>query len=222
MTFSCQTHAFSRTARRYRVCGQYAYRYVASKLRLDPIYRDLMARGGEFGHVVDIGCGRGQLAALLLETGMATRVTGLDWNRTHLDQAKAALSGLRFEGHVRDLANDQSVPDADTIMTIDVLYQLTSAVQYRLLDASGRAARSQWLVRTLDSGLGARSTLAMAVERLTRRFLPSSGTLVNPLKVSDIGARIMEAGFAVETAPSFHGTPFANVLLLGRRREVRS
>ena len=189
---------------------------------MDPIYRDLMTLGGGFGHVVDIGCGRGQLAALLLETGMATRVTGFDWNRTHLDQARAALSGLCFEGHMRDLAIDQSVPDADTIMTIDVLYQLTSEVQYRLLDASGRAARSQWLVRTPDSGWGARGAVAIAAERLTRRFLPSSGAFVNPLKLSDIGARMVEAGFAVEAAPSFHGTPFANVLLLGQRREIRS
>ncbi len=222
MTLSCQTHALGQAARRYRVCGQYAYWFVASKLRLDPIYRDLMALGGGFGHVVDIGCGRGQLAALLLETGMATRVTGFDWNRTHLDQAKVALSGLRFEGHARDLAIDQSVPDADTIMMIDVLYQLTCEVQYRLLDASGRAVRSQWLVRTLDSDRGARGALAMAAERLTRRFLPSSGAFVNPLKLADIGARMVEAGFVVETAPSFHGTPFANVLLLGRRGEIRS
>lgn len=230
---AARASALGRAARRYRGGGRFARHYVASKLRTDPVYGTLLDLGisldaetpgrgppnhGPLGHVVDVGCGRGQLAALLLEAGLAERVTGLDWQRTHLAQAAAALAGLRFEGHARDLATDQSLPDADTVVLCDVLYQLTTEVQLRLLDSAGRAARRHLLIRTLDRGQGARGRFALAAERCVRRFWPSSGAHVNPLTVAAIAARMTAAGFAVETRPSFQGTPFANVLLLGRRR----
>ena len=212
-----QADALRRAARRYHDRGRFARHYVASKLRRDPIHADLLTLALPLGRVVDIGCGRGQLAALLLEAGLADHVTGLDWNRTHLDQATAALAGLAFEGHVRDLETDQSVPEADTVLLIDVLYQLTTAAQHRLLDAAGQAAGRYLLIRTLDRSQGARGVFATLAERAGRRLWPSSGARVNPLTVQAIVARMNAAGFAVETTPGSRGTPFANVLLVGRR-----
>lgn len=191
--------------------------YVASKLRRDPVYGDLLGLDEQLGHVVDIGCGRGQLAALLLEAGMANRVTGYDWNRAHLDQAEAAMADLPFEARTRDLAADQSLPEADTVVIMDVLYQLTTEVQHRLLEQAGRAARGHLLIRTLDNARGARSTFSTWLERRARRYWPSSGAHVNPLSVATITERMTETGFTVETRHSFRGTPFSNVLLLGRR-----
>ncbi len=212
-----QAGALRRAARRYHDRGRFARHYVASKLRRDPLHADLLTMGDPLGHVVDIGCGRGQLAALLLEAGLADHVTGLDWNRTHLDQATAALAGLPFEARPRDLETDQSVPDADTVILIDVLYQLTTAAQHRLIEAAGQAARRCLLIRTLDRTLGKRGLFATAMEHLGRRLWPSSGAHVNPLTVLAIVARMTAAGFIVETRPGSRGTPFANVLLVGRR-----
>lgn len=206
-----------RAANRYAGAGRFTRHYVAAKLRTDPLYADLLSLDEHLGQVVDVGCGCGQLGALLLEAGLAERVTGLDWNRAHVAGAESALAGLPFVPCVQDLAADQTVPDGDTVMIIDVLYQLATEVQHRLLDSATRAARSQLLIRTLDRGRGARSAFATAAERLGQRFWPNSGAHVNPLSVSATVARLADAGFTVEITPSWRGTPFANVLLRARR-----
>src|SRR5215475_9357310 len=65
------TALFQRTAWRYRDCGRFARNYVAAKLHRDPVNREIlsMAAKEQFGDVVDIGCGRGQLGVALLEAG---------------------------------------------------------------------------------------------------------------------------------------------------------
>ena len=217
MLASDQAAALSRATLRYRDRGRFARMYVASKLRRDPVYGDLLALDEPLGDVVDIGCGRGQLAALLLESGMARRVTGYDRNRAHLDQAEAAMADLPFQAWTRDLAADQSVPAADTVVIMDVLYQLTTEVQHTLLEQAGRAARNLLLIRAMDPGRGARGAFAAWLERRARLIWPSSGTHVNPLSVAAIVTRMTKLGFTVETSNSSRGTPFSNVLLLGRR-----
>ena len=59
-----------------RDCGRFVRGYVAGKLRRDPVHRDVLglATGEAFGEVIDIGCGRGQLALALLEAGLARSV----------------------------------------------------------------------------------------------------------------------------------------------------
>jgi 2-polyprenyl-3-methyl-5-hydroxy-6-metoxy-1,4-benzoquinol methylase len=221
MTPSARAASIGRAVHRYRHAGRFARRYVSAKLRRDPIYADLLAGAdpftGGWGHVVDIGCGRGQLAAVLLEAGLAQRVTGLDWNRAHLDQAAAALAGLEFKAVVCDLTTSLSVPEADTVTIIDVLYQLPTDIQHRLLDQAAAATRQRLLIRTLDATSGLRGVFAVLGERLARRLLPSGGAHVNPLPVTAIAARMADAGFTVAIRPSWRGTPFANVVLQGRR-----
>lgn len=209
-----------RTARRYRPAGRFARHYVAVKLRRDPVNAALLARAGALGHVVDLGCGRGQLGAALLEAGLAASVLGLDWNAAHLAQAEAALAGLPFRAERRDLSARQDVPEADTVLLIDVLYQLRTEVQERLLLNAARAARSLLVIRTADPGRGARSVLTRALEIAGQRFWPHAGAHVNPLPLPAIAALLAGAGFATETAPCWRGTPFANVLLIARRQEA--
>ena len=92
---------FERVTRRYRDCGRFARGYVARKLRRDPVHQDVLALAADeaFGDVVDIGCGRGQLAVALLEAGLARSVLGLDRNAGHLRQACRAATGLRSPRH---------------------------------------------------------------------------------------------------------------------------
>src|SRR4051794_28784287 len=80
---------FDWVVRRYRDGGRFARGYVAAKLHHDPAYRRVLALAASeaFGDVVDIGCGRGQLAVALLEAGLARSVLGLDRNAAHLDLA---------------------------------------------------------------------------------------------------------------------------------------
>ncbi len=206
---------FRSVARRYRDSGRFARTYVAMKLRWDPVHADVLsyARRQPFGHVVDVGCGRGQLAVALLESRGAQSVLGLDWNRAHLSQATAAARGLAFRAVVQNLAHRPIVAEADTVLLIDVLYQLDTEPQQALLSAAARAARRLILVRTADPRRGWRSSLSRALEVLGRRFWPSAGARVNAPPTESIAAMLREAGFAVEQTPCWRGTPFANVLL---------
>ena len=213
--------ALRRAASRYRDAGRFARTYVAMKLRLDPVYADLLAltAGERFGDVVDVGCGRGQLGVLLLEAGGATSVLGLDWNDAHLRQGEKAAEGLAFRAARQDLMRDASVPAADTVVLVDVLYQLDTAAQARLLRAAAAGARGRVLVRTADPARGLRSAVTHGLEVLGRRTWPHAGARVNARPVDEIAAVLAASGLAVELAPCWRGTPFANVLLVARRMQ---
>jgi SAM-dependent methyltransferase len=207
-----------RAARRYRGCARFDRFYVAGKLRHDPIYADVLAQAGDgFGHVLDAGCGHGQLGVLLLEAGAAETVLGLDWNATHLDQAQQAARGLRFRVERRDLEQAADLPAADTVFLIDVLYQLDTPAQDALLLSACRSARSRVVVRAPDIAAGARSAITRGLEVLGRRVWPHAGARVNPRPIGDLIGTMAAAGFAVTEARCWRGTPFSNRLLIGRR-----
>jgi 2-polyprenyl-3-methyl-5-hydroxy-6-metoxy-1,4-benzoquinol methylase len=210
---------FERVARRYRDCGRFARAYVAGKLRRDPVHQDVLALAADeaFGEVVDIGCGRGQLAVALLEAGLARSVLGLDRNAGHLGQACRAATGLAFASALWDLTEARDVPEATTVMLVDVLYQLEAGVQLALLRTAARVARQRILIRALDPDRGMRSALTIRLERLMRLVCPHSGKHVDVLPVARLTETLSEAGFAVSVAPCWQGTPFANVLIIGRR-----
>jgi 2-polyprenyl-3-methyl-5-hydroxy-6-metoxy-1,4-benzoquinol methylase len=209
---------FERVVQRYRECGRFARGYVAAKLRRDPVHRDVLALAANeaFGDVVDIGCGRGQLAVALLEAGRARSVLGLDCHAGHLEQARLAATGLAFTAAVQDIAETLNVPHADTVLLIDVLYQLESAAQIALLRATAGAARQRILIRTLDPDRGMRSAFTLGLERLTRCVSPHSGRHVDALPVAKITETLSEFGFVVSITPCWQGTPFANVLIMAR------
>lgn len=207
-------------AARYAPCGAVARSYVSGKLRRDPVHRAVLALAGRdgFGAVVDLGCGRGQLGIALLLAGRARSVLGIDLPGVRLTQAALAGAPLGLRTEARNLARDPAVPPADTVLIVDVLYQLPTEAQLALLAAAAQAARAQVLVRTLDPGRGPRSTVTVAIERSLRLLSPHSGATVNPRPVATLAEVLERAGFAVGVAPCWQGTPFANVLVSARRR----
>ncbi len=212
---------FERVVRRYAACGHAARGFAAGKLRRDPVHRDVLeaaARIGGFGEVVDVGCGAGQMAVALLEAGLARVVLGLDRAAAQLERASRAGQGLALGVRAQDLARDPTIPDADAVLVIDALYQLDPAAQERLLRSTARAARKTLLIRTLDAERGWRSTLTMAFERFCRMLAPGSGRHVCPPPVAALVRKLQDYDFDVEVAPCWRGTPFANVLLIARRR----
>jgi SAM-dependent methyltransferase len=210
---------FAVVARRYAGCGIGASRYVSAKLSRDPVHRDVLAIAEEsgFGDMLDIGCGRGQMSVALLEAGLARSVLGLDRSTAHLDQARRAADGLAFAARVQDFARDAEIPAADTVLIVDVLYQLAPTAQIALLRSVARAARQLVLIRTLDPERGLRSAITLAFERAVRRVSPHSGAHVSPLPVGCLGEMLRQEGFAVSVAPCWRGTPTSNVLLTARR-----
>lgn len=208
----------ARVAERYRGGSRFTRHYIRGKLRGDPVHREVLALAGEqgFGEVVDVGCGRGQLGIALLEAGAATRVLGLDRDFNKLAEAGRAAKGLRFSAMGVDLARAAPLPPADTVLLVDVLYQLGTEAQAAVLRAAMRSA-PRILIRTLDPDRQARSWLALALERGLRRVLPNAGSTVNPQPIAWIVERLTAGGYATEIVPCWAGTPLANVLLVSRR-----
>ncbi|MCB1885906.1 MAG: methyltransferase domain-containing protein [Geminicoccaceae bacterium] len=213
---------YAAVTRRYRGAGRFIHGYVACKLRMDPVHRDVLALAAKapFGRVLDVGCGRAQLDLLLLEAGLAASALGLDVNAAALAAARTAGAGLPFEARMHDLALDAPLPKADTVLLIDVLYQLRAADQDALLAKATKAAGRTVVVRTFDPTQGLRSRFTRGLEVLGRRFWPTSGSHVQPRPIENAAAALERAGFAVRVRPCQEGTPFANVLLVGRRRDV--
>ena len=76
------------------------------------------------------------------------------------------------------------------------------------------------LIRTLDPDRGLRSSVAITLEKLSRRISPNAGAQVNPLPIDRIAEPLTAAGFHVIASPCWRGTPFANVLITARRGPV--
>lgn len=211
--------ALAETARRYQACPRFTRHYVASKLRRDPVHRAVLALAARepFGDVVDLGCGRGQLGVALLAAGLARSVLGIDRAGSALEDSRRAAAGLPFATQHADLAADPGVPACDTVLLVDVLYQLGAGPALHLLRAAARAARARVIVRTLDPARGWRSHLARGMERAARPWWPHAGRRMEPLPVPALLAALHEAGFTTEVAPCWQGTPFANVMIAARR-----
>jgi SAM-dependent methyltransferase len=215
--------ALGLTVERYRGCGRLAYGYVRSKLRRDPVHRDVLCLAAAecFGDVVDIGCGRSQLAIALLQAGLARSVLGVDCRAEHLAQAGQAAAGLAYRSMFVDLADGFEAPEADTILAVDVLYQLDDCSQQRLLRSVARAARRRVVLRLLDPGCGMRTAVTVGLERLWRGFSPHAGRCVNPWPVARIAGFLWSEDYDVTVTPCWRGTPFANVLLIAHRQSSR-
>lgn len=208
----------ARVVRRYHGRSRYTQGYVAGKLRIDPVHRAVLdlAAAEPFGRVADLGCGRAQLGVALLEAGLATSLAGLDWDAGELADARHAAAGLDATFTQADL-RDAAVPAADTILIIDVLYQMPAAAQLDLLARAAASARSRLIARVFDPDRGWRSRVGW----LSEAGIWASGAYrrasIRPLPLPELTSALGRAGFACETRPCWGVMPLPNVLLIARR-----
>lgn len=196
-----------------------AHYYVRSKLRMDPVSRALHDLGARepYGTVVDVASGRGQVGLLLVAAGHASRVVGFDWDAgkvAHANEAAAGLDGVRFErGDVREVA----LPEADTVLLVDILHYLTREEQDDLLVRSARAARRRVIVRDVDPDRGATSVFTQSWEWVTTTLGYNRGARVSPRSFAEITALLEAEGLEV-TQELCSAKAMSNVLLIARRR----
>ena len=204
---------------RYEGASRFARGFVGGKLRHDPATLALLrlAARRPFGAVVDLGCGRGQLGLALLAAGSAERLTGLDRDGAKLAEARRAAAGLPARFAEADLADPGlALPECDTLLMVDVLYQLPEPAQRPLLAAAARAARRRVLVRAFDPDRGWRSAAGLAMEVLGRA-VRGDRNAIRPLPLAAVAAPLEAAGFAVSVSPCWGSTPLPNVLLVAER-----
>lgn len=193
--------------------------YARGKLGSDPICDQLVALGRAretLGDVVDIGCGRGQMAVMLLEAKVAVRVTGVDWDEPKLEAARAACKDLAASFEKFDV-REVSPPACDTLLLIDVLHYLTDKQQIDVLERCLHSARKCVVVRELDPDRGWRSATTRAQEAVTTFFGYNVGERVRVLPISSFTGPLERAGFSVRVEPSWGKTPFSNVAIIATR-----
>ncbi len=202
--------------------------YVASKLRRDPAVAAIAGRA-PLGDVIDIGCGRGQLAVLLLESGAASRVLGLDHDAEKVALATRAAEGLSATFRVGDArAGDARAGDAragdegeaDTVLLVDVLHYMPPDDQDALLRLAASLVRpgGRVLVREATTGMGLRTALTRAAEHVGVALRVNRGQVLAFRDVARELVPVLEgAGLRCAVEPCWAGTPLANVLLEARR-----
>lgn len=206
---------FSRAALR-----RSTYHYVVSKLRRDPATR-AVAELGPLGEVIDLGCGRGHLALYLLERGAATSVRAFDWDEEKIALAQRAGKGLDASFSTLDVRHANAEP-ADTVLLIDVLHYLAPEAQDALLARAADLVRpgGRLVVRDATAGAGWRSAFTLFVEWISMRIRFNVGERIALRDVEREVVPVLEdKGLSCTVTPCWHGTPFANVLLVARREQ---
>src|SRR5258706_4369659 len=174
---------------------------MRGKLRVDPVYRELLDRGiADARRIVDLGCGRGLLFALILASrGGVERpeLHGIEIATASTRAARLALgeAATIVEG---DLAQ-HDVPPCDAVTLLDVAHYLPGHVQDDLLTRVRAALPTggRLFVREADAAAGAGFLAVRAAERLAairdghglRRFAYRT--------VAQLRARLEASGFSV-------------------------
>ena len=216
----------------YRGAGRFAWHFARGKLSMDPVFRHLLRAGlvPPGARVVDIGCGQGLLASLLLAAGRAATwpadwapaprgasVHGIELMSRDVGRARAALghAAAFVCGDMRSVP----FPPCDVVVILDVLHYVTheeqDAVLQRVRDALRPGGRLLLRVGDADSrrGFAVSQWVDRIVTRLRGHRVPP--TFGRPLaRWRDALTRL---GFEVAAQPMSEGTPFANVLLVARR-----
>ncbi len=217
-------------AGRFLAAGIPAWEVANGKLRRDPVYREVLRRIPlpAAGRVLDLGCGRGLMLAMLA----AARHGGPDGVRTvdrlilHGIECRPRMVRLARRALGADAIVEEGdltscpLPAANLVFLFDVLHLLPPRCQEELVDRlrAGIPPGGQLLVREGDAGgrwgfvaLQAGNRLVAILQgRWRRRFhFRSGGEWVRIL-----GAH----GFEAQVVPMGQGTPYANILIQATRR----
>jgi SAM-dependent methyltransferase len=203
---------------RYRSAGRFAYHFARGKLSRDPAFGAIV-HGGWIkpgSRVLDLGCGQGLLASLLLAADHGCRVRGIELMPTDARRASVAL-GASAEIVCGDIRHE-NFGAADVAVVLDVLHYIDYPAQDRVLERLRDALKpgGLLLLRVGDAAGGLPFRLSNWVDHVVTF---SRGHRLGNLYCRTLAqwrVSLESLGFQVEVIPLSHGTPFANVMLKGR------
>lgn len=219
-------------AARYRRAGLFAFLFARGKLRGDPIYAALLARGliEDRSAVLDLGCGQGLLAAWLeAATECHGRGTwheqwksppelrsyhGIELSAREVTRARAALgAGATVERADIRTADYRA---ADVVVLLDVLHYIDPPGQERILQRVRGALKpaGTLLMRVGDAGAGLGFSVSRLLDRLVRICRGHGTGRLYTRTLGEWASLLERAGFASFPTPMSEGTPFANVLIV--------
>ncbi len=202
----------------YRAAGRFAYHFARGKLGRDPafgaiVHGDWIAPGSK---VLDLGCGQGLLAALLLAANRGCKVHGIELMPADVERARAALGdAARIDrGDIRDAA----FGNPDVAVILDVLHYIDRAAQESVLRRlrEALAPGGLLLLRVGDASAGWPFRLSNWVDRGVLLARGHGSVTLHCRPVADWKASLQALGFEVRAIALSHGTPFANVMLEAR------
>ena len=219
----------------YLESGMLDWEFVRGKLRHDPLYFNLLRRGflGSDRRLLDLGCGRGILFSLLLAAraqaeagnypeGWAAPPNGLSFYGIEGRSKVAAAACLALPGKaviVNEDLRTADFPVADTVLLLDVLHYLPAADQDALLAKAVAVLQpgGVLLIRDADAAAGWRFLLTRLQERFSALLRRHGKQRFAYRSAAEWMEALQGLGLTVDTQPMGMGTPYANVLLAGRK-----
>jgi SAM-dependent methyltransferase len=222
-------------AKPYRSAGQTPYHFARGKLRQDPVFFALLAQGllPSAGELTDLGCGQGSLIAILL-AARAMHAEGkwptnwpppprLSMHGVDLRPAAIRAANIAFGGQARVEQGDirtAPIPPSDVIAILDVLHYIDAGDQQRVLARCHASLRPGGLLvlRVGDASAGWRFFVTTLGDRLITMLRGTLFPRFHCRPLTEWISLVTAIGFEVTAQPMSEGTPFANVLLIARKR----
>lgn len=214
------------SAQRYRRFGRFIHGFVRGKLLHDPVYRAIVQLNSlpAQGNIVDLGCGRGILLALLTTMRHLNKpvINHLHFKGIEL-RAKDARVAHETLGTDADIVHadirNQRLESCQSFILLDVLLYMQAHEQESLLFQIAQALSPDGvlMMREADAGAGLRYIITWLGERCCA-LARGHWRQHYHYRSQKEWLRILESlGFSIEIYPMSEGTPFANVLFIARK-----
>ncbi|MGH2450558.1 MAG: class I SAM-dependent methyltransferase [Candidatus Limnocylindria bacterium] len=214
--------ALNRAVHRYRAAPLAARLFVHGRAFLSDlafVERYVPRRG----FIVDLGCGHGLFANVLLEASPQRRILGVDRDARKIEVARGTVGGregLRFE--VGDITRAE-LPPCDAVTLVDVLHLFAPADQRRVLRAAAGALPEGGpvVVKAQERASDPRYAFTYAQEIVSSSLRLTRGAPRRfhfPSREEAVGL-FREAGFLVDVV-EMKGRPYTDVVYLGRKAPI--
>ncbi len=138
--------------RRYRECGFWTRSYLRIKLKICPLIA-LETHFPPRGKIVDLGCGNGLFAHILNLGAPRREILGFDLDADKIRTAgQTIVEGMQAHFHPGNIT-EMSIPAADVISLVDVLYLIPYDLQESLLNRCHAALKpgGRLIIKEMDS-----------------------------------------------------------------------
>lgn len=196
--------------------GTHLYRWLRLERRG---LRGLAAHFPVEGRIVDLGCGAGLLAHVLVEDAPGREVLGVDHDAFRVAALNVSAEGLPIAGVEADLA-DFEIPACQGIALVDVLHFLDAEAQERLLDRCVAALEpgGVLVVRDPDPDARLKFDLAKLQERASTGFGLSHARLGHYRRGPEWSFQLRLRGLQTRVLPLARLSPFADRTIVGIKR----
>lgn len=207
-------------SRRYDGAPRHLKWYARMKLRMDPCYRELLARLQPNDRVVDLGSGLGLFPLLIGLSGEGRSAIGIEWDTAKVAAGVGALDGVASAALREGDLRSAPIPDCDVVTLVDVLHYFEDATQRDILRraAGSLSPRGRMLIRDADPAARRGASLTRLVERLATKLGWNRGPIVHFRPIADLSADLEQLGFSVSVTPLAGELHPGNVLIVAVRK----